>query len=120
MVLSALGAVAALSSVLTFGYFIAPAFIVRIMYGTAFDGAIPFMGLFGIFITFFTLVNLLITIFLAIGRMRVWVITMGAAITQAIGLWLFHASLYQVIYINIAVAFLTCMILLIYYRYGKD
>ena len=52
MVLSALGAVAALSSVLTFGYFIAPAFIVRIMYGTAFDGAIPFMGLFGIFITF--------------------------------------------------------------------
>ncbi len=120
MVLSALGAVAALSSILTLGYFIAPAFIVRIMYGTAFDGAIPFMGLFGIFITFFTLVNLLITIFLAIGRMRVWVITMGAAITQAIGLWLFHASLYQVIYINIAVAFLTCMILLIYYRYGKD
>ncbi len=120
MVLSALGAVAALSSILTLGYFIAPAFIVRIMYGTAFDGAIPFMGLFGIFITFFTLVNLLTTIFLAIGRTRVWVITLGATVSQSIGLWFFHSSLNQVIYINIGVTFITCVILLIYYRYGKE
>lgn len=120
MVFAALGGVAALSGILTLGYFLAPSFIVRIMYGTAFDGAIPYMGLFGIFITFFTLVNLLTAIFLAIGRTRVWVITLGATVSQGIGLWLFHSSLYQVIYINIAVAFLTCMILLIYYRYGKD
>ena len=120
MVLSALGAVVALSSILTLGYFMAPAFIVRIMYGTAFDGAIPFMGLFGIFITFFTLVNLLTTIFLAIGRTRVWVISMGGALTQGVGLWFFHASLYQVIHINIGVTFITLMALLVYYRYGKD
>lgn len=120
LVFAALGGVAVLSSVLTIGYFIAPSFIVRFMYGRAFDGAIPYMGLFGIFITFFTLINLLTTIFLAIGRTRVWVITMGAALIQGIGLWFYHASLYQVIHINIAVAFMTVMVLLVYYRYGKE
>lgn len=120
MVFAALVGVTALSSILTLGYFIAPSFIVRIMYGTAFDGAIPYMGLFGIFITFFTLVNLFTTIFLAIGRTRIWMITMAAALSQGIGLWFYHSSLYQVIYINIGVAFITSLILLIYYRYGKD
>lgn len=120
MVLSALGGVAILSSILTLGYFIAPTFIVRLMYGRAFDGAILYMGLFGIFITFFTLINLLTTVFLAIGRTRVWVITMAAALLQNGGLWFFHSSLYQVIYINIGVSCITFVILLVYYRYGKE
>lgn len=120
MVFGALSGVALLSSILTLGYFLAPTFIVRIMYGTAFDGAIPFMGLFGIFITFFTLVNLLVTTFLAIEKTRVWMISLGAAFVQAVGIWFFHSSLYEVIYINIAVTCTAFAVLLIYYRYGKD
>lgn len=120
MVLGALSGVALLSGMLTLGYFLAPAFIVRLMYGTAFDGAIPYMGLFGLFITFFTLVNLLVTTFLAIEKTRVWMISLGAAFVQAIGIWFFHTSLYQVIYINIAVSAIACIVLLVYYRYGKE
>lgn len=119
MVYSAIFAVAALSSILTVGYFVAPTLIVRLMYGKAFDGAIGYMGIFGIFITFFTIVNIMVTIFLAIGKTRVWLIALGAALAQALGIWFFHTTLYQVIYINIAVSFFACVMLLVYYRHGE-
>ncbi len=120
MVLIALSGVAALSLTLTLGYFLFPSFIVRFMYGTAFDGAIPYMGLFGLFITFFSLANLLTTIFLAMEKTRVWGITIGAAVLQFTGLWIFHSSLYQIIYVNIVVTCIACAALLVYYVHVKE
>jgi len=120
VVLISLSGVMGLSLLLTLGYFLFPSVIVRLMYGSSFDGAIPYMGLFGLFITFFSFVNVFTTVFLALGKTKVWIITMGAALLQFIGLWIFHVSLYQVVYVNIAVTFMACVALLIYYLHGDE
>lgn len=120
VVLISLSGVTGLSLLLTLGYFLFPSVIVRFMYGSAFDGAIPYMGLFGLFITFFSFVNVLTTIFLALGKTKVWIITLGAALLQFIGLWVYHASLYQVVYVNIGVTFMASVALLIYYLHVHE
>ncbi len=116
----ALAAVAAVSFSITAGYFILPGLAVHLFFGTAFDGAIPLVGVFGIFLSLFSLSHLLMTVCIGMGKTRVWVLTMAAACAQIVLMNVFHSTLLGVIIVNIAVTGGLFMSLLVYYIYARS
>lgn len=120
LVWSALAGVSALSFGLTVLYYLFPSFIVQALYGKSFDAAIPYVGKFGLFISFYTLVSLLTTVLLADGRTKTWIPVTVAAILQLAGIWLVHGTLSDVIMVNTTVTLSLLAVLLIYYGHVKD
>ncbi len=112
-----LAAVGAMSFAITIVYFLFPDIVVLPL-GPAFTGAAPYLGWFGIFVTFYTMATLLIQTLLAMGATRIWLITMTAAFIQYLLITLYHATLYEITYVNTLVAIVLCCSLLIYYRYA--
>lgn len=110
-------AVGTMSLAITAVYFLFPS-IVILPFGPAFGGAAPYLGWFGIFVTFFTSANILIYILLAMGATKIWMITIAAAVLQYILITVRHASLFEVTYINGLVAAILCGSLFFYYRYA--
>lgn len=116
-VLLGLVAVGTMSFAITVVYFLFPNIVVLPL-GPAFTGAIPYLGWFGIFVTFYTMATLLIQTLLAMGATKIWLITMTAAFIQYLLITLYHATLYEITYVNTLVAMILCSSLLIYYRYA--
>ncbi|MBI3560066.1 hypothetical protein HY087_02985 [Candidatus Gottesmanbacteria bacterium] len=112
-----LAAVGAMSFAITIVYFLFPSVIVLPL-GPAFGGASPYLGWFGIFVTFYTMATLLIQTLLAMGATKIWLITMTAALMQYLLISLYHGTLYEVTYVNTLVAFILFGSLFIYYRYA--
>lgn len=102
LVLGAVGAVAAISSALTAVYFLFPSFVTHMLFGSAYDAVPQYLGLFGVFISVFSVANVMASTCLALGKTGVWVATVAAAVTQIVLVYLFHASLTQVIWSGIA------------------
>ncbi len=119
IVLVSMTVVGGISCVLSVLYFLFPRFIVHALFGTAFDGAIPYVGWFGVFLSLFTLSSMIINVSLAAGLTRVWVLTVAAAIFQFALLWLIHGTLGVVISVNISVAAVLFVSLLLYYGNAK-
>lgn len=113
-----LGIIALVCIGLTAFYFIAPG-IVLVAFGKAFYGAAQYMGPFAIFMSFFSLSSILIQTLLALDKVNVWIITTVCALLQAILLIVFHATISQVIGVNIATSVVLFSSLLLYYAYGK-
>lgn len=111
--------VGALSASMTVVYFLFPALVVRLLYGPSYDTAIPYVGIFGVFISFFSLDNILISICLAAEKILVWFIAGTAALSQLVVLWFFHTSIQMVIVANIAVSSMLFVALLIYYIHAR-
>lgn len=120
VVWGALGVVGLLSFVLSTLYFLFPTTAIHLLFGTAYDGAIPYVGQFGLFISFFTLASILTSVSLAAGKTRVWMFTALAAGVQLTLLWFVHASLSTVIWINVVVAAALFVALLLYYAHAKN
>lgn len=110
-------AVGSMSCMITVAYFLFPSMVVFPL-GPAFAGAAPYLGWFGIFVTFYTLATLLLTTLLAMGATKIWVITMIVAILQYVFIALYHASLFEITYVNIITSVILFLSLLIYYRYA--
>ena len=106
---SAVAGVAVISVGLTVLYFLFPTLIVRLLFGNAYLGAGGFLGMFGIFITFFSVGNIITTACLALGRTGVWFVPVVCAVFQIIGITLWHGSITAVISLNIA----TCVLLVV-------
>lgn len=120
LVAAALLCVGGLSGILTLFYFLFPRFVVTMLYGSAYDAAIPYVGIFGVFITFFTLDNVLISICLAVEKMGVWVISAVAVIIQLGVLFVYHHSIPSVIMVNTYVAVGLFAVLLLYYAHDTQ
>lgn len=117
IVLLALFAVGAISFSLTAIYYLAPSFVVHLLFGKAYASAALLLGPFGLFLSFFTLSSLLASIFLALGKTFVWMFTIGAALLQTVLITAIHSSLYAVILINLGVCSLLFMVLALSYAY---
>lgn len=96
--------VGGVSGGLTGFYFLFPDIVIRLLLGSAFIGASSYLGLFGMFISFYALVNLLVTVCLSAGRVRVWLFTAVGALLQTILINYYHTDLKLVIVIN------TCLV----------
>lgn len=120
LVYTSLLSVAGLSAGLTILYFLFPEAVVHMLYGSSYEGAIPYVGLFGVFISFFALDNMLISICLAAEKVKVWIFGLAAAVAQFAIIWLYHATLGSIIVANIAIVAVLFVVLLIYYAHGKE
>ncbi len=119
IVVFALGIVGFCCAMLTTIYFVFPIQITELLYGKQYIDAAGYLGIFGLFISFFSLANLLMNICLASGRTKVWCITLFGAIVQMVLLGMYHQTLWQASIVNLSVAMGLFVSLLVYYRYAK-
>lgn len=96
-------------------YFLIPALMIKILYGSSYLAASPNLGVFGIFISLYSLSNILINFFLSIRKTKVVALVLIAALSQVILISFFHASIQEVIRISILVTALLLGSLLLYY-----
>lgn len=103
--------------------FIAPTFIVSLLYGHMYDAAIPLVGLFSISLAIFTLIQIFMTYNLAIERFKfIYIFALGILI-EVIGIYLFHSTLSEVVKIvlltNIFIL-ISCILFNIKDIFGKE
>lgn len=112
------------SLAITFFYFMFPAFAVNVFTKSSSASAIvPYVGFFSLFITLYALTSVLVNFYLSIKETRVFIPIMFAAILQGVGIWLFHETFMQIIFVSFAINTLLFFTLLLYYWkynwYGK-
>ena len=101
---------------LTFFYFMAPEFTINFFLKRQDYLAISDkIGLFGIYMTVYSLLSVLINFYLSIQKTKVYIPVLIAAITQIVLIFIFHSSLFQVIQISLTIASMLLCLLLIYY-----
>lgn len=87
---------AALCVIASLTYNLFPGFVLKILTGKAFAGAIFLGRLFSISMSFFALIYILITYFLSMKDLRFIKYLVIAAILQFFAIWLFHKTFVQV------------------------
>lgn len=101
-------------------YWLFPSFAINLLYGSAYLEAKNLLIWFAIFISLFTLSSLLISYSLSLGKTKVALFPLAAAVIQIIAITFFHQSLFTVILISIIITALLLVSLLIYsILYGK-
>lgn len=106
LIFSAIGIVTAVSVVLTVVYFAVPGFIVRMLFGNSFAGASSLLGLFGVFIAFFSVAYIIINACLGVGRTGIWIVPTVCAILQIAVISVIHPNIATIIVINIGTSVL--------------
>jgi len=104
---------------LTLGYYLFPSLVVNLLFGKAFLSASVYLGSFGLFISFYTLANLFVTMYLALGETLVWIFAVLAAAAQTLTMNIFHSSLHTIIWNNTLIVGILFLVLLIYYPYVR-
>ena len=110
------------SFTVTIFYFLFPSLVVNIFLGGRdYQEIAQYLGMFGIFITLFSMLNVCVNFFLSIGNIKATSIVIFGAILQIVLLTLFHDNFAQVIQISIAV----CLMVLVgflwnFYRLSKS
>ncbi len=100
-------------------YWIFPSFVITLLYSSSYLEAKNLLFWFGLFMSLFTLSSLLINYCLSLGRTKVVLFPLFAALTQIVIIYIFHQSLFSVITASISVIALLLMSLLIYLSFGK-
>ena len=111
----ALLAVAVVSTAITLCYVVFPQFIIRMFFGSSYIQGAPLLGLFGVFLTLYSVGNMLAMIFMALGRLKIWFIPIVCAFVQIVGITLYHDSVASVIWVNIVSCLVLVVSLLGYY-----
>jgi len=114
----ALGLVSLISVGVTFVYFLFPNVVIHLLFGSSYDGATQYLGLFACFISLYSLGNVFVLTCLAVNKLSIWIITLIAAIVQAILISLFHQTIMDIISVNIGVTAVFVFSAFIYYTYG--
>lgn len=96
-------------------YFFFPGFVVNLFLGgKSYLAIVPYIGLFAIFLTVFSVLNVCVNFFLSIKKTGIaWVVIFGA-LSQVVLITLFHQSFYQIIGISI---FSTLLVLIVIVGY---
>lgn len=99
-------------------YWLFPSLVIKLLYGSAYLEAEKLLVWFGLFISLFTLSSLMITYNLSLGKTKVTILPLIAAIVQIILIFLFHQTLLIVIITSTIVTALLLLSLLIYSSYA--
>ncbi len=100
-------------------YWIFPGLIITLLFKSAYSEINGLLVWFGLFITLFTLALLLTTYSLSLGRTKVVVLPLIAAISQIVIICFNHQTLFSVILTSTMVATLLLASLLIYFVYEE-
>lgn len=107
----------ALSLCLLIFYWFFPSFVITRLYTSSYLQAKDLLVWFSIFISLFTLSSLLVNYNLSLGKTRVVLFPLIAAISQIVIIWFNHQNLLTVIMISIGVTALLLLSMLIYSSY---
>ena len=110
------------SFTLTIFYFLFPDFSLHFFSTKASVSlAAPYLGLFGLFITAYSLLYVIVNFYLSIKQTQVFIPVVLGAVLQAVLIWFFHDTFLEVILVSLAITSLLLILLLLYYlrRYGK-
>ena len=119
--LQSLGIVALVSAGMSIIYFIAPNFIVSMLYGTDYLKAASSLGLFAVFLSFFSIVSLFVNYYISINKYKLILLTFPAAILQVVFIIIFHQNINQLVWVSVVVLGLLALLLMLYYlRYEKE
>lgn len=97
-------------------YYSLPKLMINLLYGPLYLTAAPLLGIFAVFIALYSECNLLINFFLSVGKTRLVVLPVLAALSQVILISFFHQSLFQVIVVSVGVCALLLGALLLFLR----
>lgn len=100
-------------------YWLFPALVINLLFGSAYLGSENLLVWFGLFISLFTLSTVVVTYNLSIGKTKVTFLPIIAAISQICLITLFHQTLFLVILISTTIAALLLLSLLIYSSYDN-
>lgn len=97
-------------------YFLYPDFSISfIIKNVAYKSASGLLGLFGVFITIYSLITLFVYYFLSIKKTNVYIPVMLVALSQLLFIILYHGSLLMVVLISLLAALILLTTLMIYY-----
>lgn len=118
LVYFALYAVTLVSFCITAGYFLFPTLALKLLFGTSYYPAAPYVGWIGVFLSVYSLCYVLVMALLGRNATVVWKFVALAAIGQIVIIGWFHSGISQIITGNVIVV--TCLFacLLVYYRHA--
>lgn len=96
-------------------YFFVPDFIIKILIGSKFLSISKYLGWFGLSMFLFSLVNLFSSYFLSTDKIKCAYLMGIGVLLQIILISIFHANLWQIIWIMNAIMFFTLALLIFYY-----
>jgi len=100
-------------------YFIAPGFVIKTLYGSAYLPFSAYLPEVGAMVLFYTLINLICNYYLAVRKFTFIYYYAGVLILQIVAVFLFHNTLLEVIKIFIASQALLFVILFALYLYER-
>ncbi len=100
-------------------YYLFPNLAIGVLYGNAYLSASEDLIWMGFFILVYTLAVLLVNFSLSIGRTRVIIFPVVAALSQIVFIWIFHESIKEVIQVSLIVSTLMLLGEAAYLRYNQ-
>jgi O-antigen/teichoic acid export membrane protein len=93
-----------ISAVIVAVYWKLPDLAIKVLYGSSYLEATMLLVWFGIFMALFSLAYLFTNFYLSLGKVRLVVLPLLAALFQIAGIWFYHHNLYTVILISIIIS----------------
>lgn len=104
------------SIIISIFYFLFPDFVISFFIkNKVYLSAASLLGIFGVFITIYSLVSLFTYYFLSINKTKVYIPVVFCAIVQALLITLYHNSFFEVVIISLIVSAGLLIVLLFYY-----
>ncbi len=104
------------SILITVFYFIFPEFTIKLFLGReGYVSIAPYLGLFGILLTIYSINNVFVNFFLSVKKTLVSIIVLFFASLQIIFIYIYHDNFSQIVYVSIITSVLLLCSLVIYY-----
>ncbi len=110
------------SFAITVFYFLFPDFVINLFLGgRKYLYVSSYLGIFGLYLTVFSMVNVCVNFFLSLNKTNISYLVVFAAILQIILIYIFHAGIYQVIGVSlfVLVALLLSLLYVFFKNYGN-
>ncbi len=110
------------SLAITVFYFVFPDFVINLFLGGRdYLYVAPYLGIFGLYITIFSAVNVCVNFFLSLKKTRIAVLVVIAALSQIVLIYFYHTNFYEVIGVSLVISSLLLISLLyVFFRsYGN-
>lgn len=110
------------SFAITAFYFLFPDFVINFFLGGRnYLYVSSYLGIFGLYLTVFSMVNVCVNFFLSLNKTNISFLVVFAAILQIILIYIFHSSFYQVIGVSlfVLVVLLLSLLYLFFKNYGN-
>lgn len=101
------------SIAITAFYFVFPKFVINLFLGgREYMYVAKYLGIFGLYLTVFSMVNVCVGFFLSLNKTKISYLVVSGALAQIILIYLFHSSFYQIIGVSLIVSSLLLVSLL--------